>query len=90
VGELGGLSGQGLVSRADRIRPLHSAVVGEVCLFFASSTSPSGRYRLVAMTPSRDLFVCAKDLFFGAKPGQPWSRVSLLLNCRRHTQCSGP
>ena len=50
------------VSRADRPRPLHSAAVGEVCWFFASSTSPSGRYRLVASPTSGDLFVCAKHL----------------------------
>jgi hypothetical protein len=31
------------VSRADQIRPLHSAVAGEVCWFSASSTSPSDR-----------------------------------------------
>src|SRR5215471_21722603 len=40
------------VSRADRTRPLHSAAVGEVCWFFASPTSPSGRYRLVALPTS--------------------------------------
>src|SRR6516162_4781935 len=51
------------VSRADRTRPLHSAAVGEVCWFFASSTSPSGRYRLVALPTPGDLFIRAKDLF---------------------------
>jgi hypothetical protein len=35
-------------------------------LRFASPTSPSGRYRLVALTRSWDLFVCARDLFDGA------------------------
>src|SRR5262245_59507464 len=54
------------VSRADRTRPLHSAAVGEVCWFFASPTSPSGRYRLVALPTSGDLFICAKDLFVDA------------------------
>ena len=33
---------------------------------FASSTSPSGRYRLVALTRSRDLFVCARNLLIEA------------------------
>src|SRR5262249_35748590 len=32
---------------------------------------PSGRYRLVALTPSRDLFVHAKDLFLEANDRQP-------------------
>jgi hypothetical protein len=39
---------------------------GRRCYFFASPTSPSGRYRLVALTSSWDLFVHAKDLFDGA------------------------
>jgi hypothetical protein len=30
---------------------------------FASPTSPSGRYRLVALTRFWDLFVCARNLF---------------------------
>src|SRR5215813_14268894 len=54
------------VSRADRTRPLHSAAVGEVCWFFASPT-PSGRYRLVALPTSGDLFIRAKDLFVDAR-----------------------
>src|SRR5262249_38692846 len=40
-------------------------------MFFASPTSPSGRYRLVALTPSRDLFVHAKDLFVEANDREP-------------------
>src|SRR5262249_41015662 len=54
------------VSRADRTRPLHSAAVGKGCWFFASPTSPSGRYRLVALPTPGDLFICAKDLFVDA------------------------
>jgi len=34
--------------------------------FFASPTSPSGRYRLVALPTSGDLFIRAKDLFVDA------------------------
>jgi hypothetical protein len=71
-----------------RTRPLHSAAVGEVWWFFASLRSPSGRYRLVALTPSADLFICAKDLFVEAtagtapcgRPEQRPDRSSLLLD----------
>src|SRR6516164_7168211 len=55
-----------LVGRADQTRPLHSAAVGQVSWFFASPTSPSGRYRLVAQTTPADLFVHARNLFDGA------------------------
>jgi len=65
----GGRDDGGPVCRADRTRPLHSAAVAEVCVFFAFPTSPSGRYRLVALTPPRDLFVDAKDLFVEANVG---------------------
>src|SRR6516164_9234719 len=34
--------------------------------FFASPTSPSGRYRLVALPTPGDLLICAKDLFVDA------------------------
>src|SRR5262245_18359847 len=54
------------VGRADRTRPLHSAAVGEVCWFFASPTSPSVRYRLVALPTSGHLFIRAKHLFVDA------------------------
>jgi hypothetical protein len=43
--------------------------VKEVCLFFASPTSPLGRYRLVILTPSPDLFISAKDLLIEAMAG---------------------
>src|SRR6516225_8233017 len=52
-----------LVGRADQTRPLYSAAVGEVCCFLCS---PSGRYRLVALTRSPDLFVHARDLLIEA------------------------
>src|SRR6516225_10460372 len=55
-----------LVGRADQTRPLHSAAVGQVSWFFASPTSPSGRYRLVAQTTPADLFVQDRNLFDGA------------------------
>jgi hypothetical protein len=43
-----------------------SAVVAEVCWFFASPTSPSDRYRLVALALSWVLFISAKDLLIEA------------------------
>src|SRR5262249_52335341 len=55
------------VSRADRTRPLHSAAVGGGGWFFASPTSPFGRYRLVALLTSGDLFIHAKYLFVDAR-----------------------
>jgi hypothetical protein len=75
----GGLARPGrLVGRADQTRHLHSAAVGEAAKFFASPTSPSGRYRLVALTTSADLFVHARDLFAGANP---LKSVSCRHNC---------
>jgi|SRR5262245_39385700 len=64
----GASEGGASVSRADQTRPLHSAVVGEVCCSLLLPTSPSGRYRLVALSPSKDLFFRARDLFVRAKP----------------------
>jgi hypothetical protein len=68
-----------LVGRADQTRPLYSAAVGEVCWFFASPTSPSGRYPLDRFDPV--LFVCARDLFDGAngKTRRALSAASLLV-----------
>src|SRR5262249_32437778 len=54
------------VSRADRTRPLHSAAVGGGGWVFSSPTTPSGRYRLVALPTPGDLLICAKDLFVDA------------------------
>src|SRR5262245_66323285 len=73
------------VSRADRTRPLHSAAVGEVCWFFASPTSPSGRYRLVALPTPGDLLICAKDLFVEVTTVcSPWARRAFADRpCRR-------
>jgi hypothetical protein len=67
----------------DRTRPLHSAAAGEVCWFFASPTSPSGRYRLVALTPSTNLFICAKYLF--VKPRQDLPETFLERSGAQHT-----
>ena len=72
------------VSRVDRTRPLHSAAVGEVCWFFASPTSPSGRYRLDRLTPSGDLFICAKYLF--GEANRPTSQ-SITARPLRYADC---
>ncbi len=66
---LGGERGWGLSGRVDQIRP------SSLCMWekrwrkpILLSPTSWGRYRLVALIPSGDLSVHAKDLFLRAKP----------------------
>src|SRR6516165_9109407 len=75
-GGRGGALGWGLrVGRADRSRPLHSAAVGQVCWFFASPTSPSGRYRLGRSDPVHGL-VYLRQIFVRRSHGRTFLRRS--------------